>query len=161
MTIHKVHRLIAALAMLAAIGCDTNDPGEEPYLRELDQVRTATEQYQDMNAAMTAGYAVKATEHIQGMGIHQLKPDLLDDRFEAERPEILLYIEQPEGVMQLVGVEYAVPVDLDNPASAPEGFTGDTDVWVINEEISLWTLHAWIWRDNPDGVFAPFNPRVH
>ncbi len=72
-----------------------------------------------------------------------------------------MYIERPEGGMQLVGVEYAVPVDLDNPAPAPEGFTGDTDVWVINEEISLRTLHAWIWLENPDGVFAPFSPLVH
>ncbi len=33
----------------------------------------------------------------------------------------LMYIERPEGGIQLVGVEYAVPVDLDNPAPAPEG----------------------------------------
>lgn len=24
----------------------------------------------------------------------------------------------------------------------------------------LWTLHAWIWKDNPDGVFAPTNPTL-
>ncbi len=23
-----------------------------------------------------------------------------------------------------------------------------------------WTLHVWIWRANPDGIFAPFNPNV-
>jgi len=24
----------------------------------------------------------------------------------------------------------------------------------------LWTLHAWVFEFNQDGVFAPFNPRV-
>jgi len=43
---------------------------------------------------------------------------------------------------------------------SPEGFTGDDDHWQRNDTFGLWTLHAWIWYRNPDGVFADFNPRV-
>jgi len=57
-----------------------------------------------------------------------------------------------------VGVEYAVPVSC---GAAPEGFTGDADEWE-NETGSprLWTLNAWIWRHNPNGIFASVNPLV-
>jgi hypothetical protein len=24
----------------------------------------------------------------------------------------------------------------------------------------FWTLHAWVWKDNPDGLFNPTNSRV-
>jgi hypothetical protein len=24
-----------------------------------------------------------------------------------------------------------------------------------------WMLHAWIWKDNPAGVFTPTNPEIH
>jgi hypothetical protein len=24
----------------------------------------------------------------------------------------------------------------------------------------FWTLHAWVWKDNPDGVFNPTNSQV-
>jgi hypothetical protein len=29
-----------------------------------------------------------------------------------------------------------------------------------NNALSLWALHAWIWRHNPLGMFADYNPRV-
>lgn len=149
---------LVTLALL--IGCDQGSPDADPAQRELAQLRTATEAFASFEAAMAAGYTVRATDHWTGMGIHYLNPDLLDDTFEPAKPEILMYVEQPGGTMEFVGVEYAVPVDLDNPAPAPEGFTGDADAWVINEQFSLWTLHAWVVLDNPDGIFASHNPRV-
>ena len=148
------------LALILLLGCDQSTPDADPAQRELAQLRTATEAFASFEAAMAAGYTVRATDHWPGMGVHYLNPDLLDETFEPEKPEILMYIEQPNGTMEFVGVEYAVPVDLANPAPAPEGFTGDADAWVINEQFSLWTLHAWVALDNPDGIFAPRNPRV-
>ncbi len=26
--------------------------------------------------------------------------------------------------------------------------------------LPLWVLHAWVWKDNPAGVFADWNPAV-
>ena len=43
---------------------------------------------------------------------------------------------------------------------APAGFVGRADEWDANQAFNLWTLHAWVYEFNPDGVFAPMNPRV-
>jgi len=29
-----------------------------------------------------------------------------------------------------------------------------------NDVFQLWGLHAWVWKDNPSGMFANWNPRV-
>ncbi|GAB2777121.1 hypothetical protein GCM10010465_24780 [Actinomadura fibrosa] len=131
------------------------------HLSELASVRAATARYHDFDKAMEDGYVVPVPGFFPNMGYHFLNPDYLDYTFEAERPELLIYVPDKNGKMRLVGVEYAVPIDdLENPQPAPEGFTGDSDVWTINRDAHLWTLHAWIWYHNPDGIFAARNPRV-
>ena len=62
------------------------------------------------------------------------------------------------GPRRLVAVEYAIPLALS--ARAPAGFAGSADQWSANQAFQLWTLHAWVYEFNPDGVFAPHNPRV-
>ena len=147
----------ALLALLA--GCDADAPAPDPLQAQLDAVRAATARYQDFAAAQADGYTVDATGYRTGMGHHFLNPALLDGTFEAERPELLMYV-PVHGGMVLVGVEYATPAGLASPPPAPEGFAGAADVWVINEEFGLWTLHLWNWLENPDGRFAPMNPRL-
>ena len=75
-----------------------------------------------------------------------------------EKPELLVYANSPSGGLQLVAVEYAVPLSLST--DPPEGFSGDQDVWDVNTEFQLWTLHCWVWYNNPDGIFAEYNSRV-
>jgi hypothetical protein len=29
-----------------------------------------------------------------------------------------------------------------------------------NDTFGIWALHAWVWKDNPSGIFADWNPRV-
>jgi hypothetical protein len=83
----------------------------------------------------------------------------MDATFEHQRPEILVYAAIPDtNNMQLVAVEYAVPTNL--AATPPEGFDGKLDEWDRNDTFGLWTLHAWIWLPNPNGVFADTNPRL-
>ena len=85
---------------------------------------------------------------------------LLDANFDPEHPEVLLYAPVPhENRMELVGVEYVVPLNLSS--GAPAGFDGDADVWRNNSEgLGLWELNAWIWLNNSNGIFAFHNPRV-
>jgi hypothetical protein len=93
------------------------------------------------------------------MGFHYLKPSSLDADFQRDKPELLVYAPDAfKNRLQLVAVEYAVPLDLS--PTPPEGFTGDDDIWHMNEEFGLWTLHVWLWAENPDGIFAEFNPRI-
>ncbi len=34
----------------------------------------------------------------------------------------------------------------------PEAFTGDDDVWELEEPLLIVVLNAWIWRRNPHGT---------
>ena len=126
--------------------------------RELARARRATAKYHDISAAIADGYA-DINVFIPNMGFHYLKSSILDAEFDPARPELLVYAQDLcEGRMRLVAVEYVVPTSL--TAVAPEGFTGDSDHWHRQDQFGLWTLHAWIWFRNPDGVFAELNPRV-
>jgi hypothetical protein len=29
-----------------------------------------------------------------------------------------------------------------------------------NDAFQLWGLHVWLWKDNPNGIFADWNPVV-
>jgi hypothetical protein len=124
---------------------------------ELQRARRATARYHDIRNAVADGY-VDINVVIPNMGRHFLKDSLLDAKFEAERPELLVYSPHENGRMELVAVEYAVPLDLS--AAAPDGFRGTADQWFADRRFGLWTLHAWTWKDNPDGVFSPTNTRV-
>ena len=127
--------------------------------RELAQVRSATARYHDISQALYDGY-VDINVFVSGQGFHYLNPspDVLDAHFQLDKPEILVYAMDPSNRLRLVAVEYAVPVSLS--PTPPEGFTGDADVWALNEDFGLWTLHCWVWHENPNGIFAEFSPTV-
>jgi hypothetical protein len=124
---------------------------------ELNRARQATARYHNINHAIADGY-IDINVFIPQMGYHYLKPEILDTDFDPAKPELLVYADFGNGHLRLVAVEYAVPIALSE--TAPEGFTGTGDHWHRNETFGLWTLHAWIWHHNPDGMFADFNPRV-
>ena len=124
--------------------------------RELDQVRAATAQFHDLSQAVFDRY-IDIDVFVSGQGFHFLKRSLLDGQFEVDKPEILVYA-PINGRMQLVCVEYAVPISLSS--TPPEGFTGSSDVWEFNADFQLWTLHCWVWKNNPNGIFADTNPLV-
>jgi len=127
-------------------------------LKELQQARDATAKYQDINNAFADGY-IDINVVMPNMGYHFQKPKLVDSVFNVRKPELLVYNKKKDGSFVLVAVEYAVP--LNQSVNAPKGFTGKQDVWDHNTTFGLWTLHAWIWKDNPDGIFNPTNPDVH
>ena len=169
--------LIAVIAVVGSmIGCDAAvvPPSEAPLIledasaakagaqgvlhHELLQARAGTARYRNVQNALDDGYDDLGIDLcVTGQGCHYLNVVLLDDTFDPENPEILLYAPNPHsGHLQLVGVEYAVP----DKYPRPEGFTGDQDVWELNTDFKLWVLHAWVWQVNPNGVFADTNPDV-
>jgi hypothetical protein len=152
----------AASAVPAALSAAPHHgPYRQPLgplpVAELQRARRATARYHDIRNAVADGY-VDINVVIPNMGRHFLKDSLVDAKFEVERPELLVYSPHENGRMELVAVEYAVPLDLS--AAAPEGFRGAADEWFADQRFGLWTLHAWAWKDNPDGVFSPTNARV-
>lgn len=131
----------------------------EQTVSELRLAKSATEKYRSLDVARADGYAdINVVQ--QNMGFHYMKSTLVDSVFNPEKPEILVYNKQHDGSIQLVAVEYAVPIPL-TPTKAPEGFTGSSDAWTYSTTFNLWLLHAWVWEYNPQGIFNPTNPLVH
>ena len=125
-------------------------------LRELARARRATAKYHDLANALADGY-VDGNLYTSGEGYHYINPLLVDGHFDLEQPEVLLYAARPgEQGLKLVAVEYVSP----NTFPVPEGFTGDDDVWESEEPFPIWVLNAWIWLDNPNGLFTFLNPRI-
>jgi len=125
---------------------------------QLADVVSATARFQDVSQALAEQY-VDIGVFIPHMGHHYMRQDLVDGHFDPEHPELLVYADDPcGGALQLVAVEYAIP--LDQSKNMPRGFAGNLDVWDANDDFGLWTLHAWVWKYNPDGVFAPLNQQV-
>ena len=126
---------------------------------QLDQVRDATARFLDVEKATAEGY-LDIGLFVPNMGWHYMKEKLVDERFDPDKPELLVYADDPcGGKRKLVAVEYAVPLALSK--RAPVGFFGRADEWDANQTFQLWTLHAWVFEFNPDGVFAPMNRRVN
>jgi hypothetical protein len=129
-------------------------------LLELQQVRAATARYQNIEHAFGDSYEDIGLV-MPNMGYHFLKAQLVSPVFDMMKPAILVYNKKDNGKFELVAVEYAVPMSSLPPHVAPEGFTGNDDEWDENTlNTGWWTLHAWVWKNNPDGVFKPMNPLV-
>ena len=92
-----------------------------------------------------------ATRGGDGISLHQA----LDGSAVAAEPELLVYMPGDDGVQHLVAVEYLVPGSPDD--TPPELFGHQFHFTPL---VSGWTLHAWIWRNNPDGLFEDFNPKL-
>lgn len=157
------HAAGAAAAVGAGLGLS---PGVE---RELEGLRQITAPFQDVEQARAAGYHVLVThpetgaaclshESHGGMGFHYLNPELVDAEVDIDRPEAILYEEAPDGSLRLVAVEYVIPFDL-RPATEPPPVLFGQE-FVQNHTFDLWALHVWVWKPNPSGVFADYNPDV-
>ncbi len=161
----KISAAVAATLLTgAAFAHGDHDPNQghqkpPPFaILQLDQVRDATARYRDVEKAEAAGYHDIGL-FVPNMGWHYMKDSLVDGKFEPTKPELLVYADDPcGGKRHLVAVEYVVP--FSESRRAPEGFFGRADEWDHNADFELWTVHAWLYEYNPDGVFAPFNPRI-
>lgn len=132
---------------------------------KLSAVRNATEKYHDVEVAETDGYAPTpecVEDSAGGMGIHYINQRLIGDgKSVPTKPEVLLYEQGSDG-LELVGVEYfvvAAEAKKDPPVVLGEEMMGPMPGHGPDEP-EHYDLHAWVWKDNPNGVFAPFNPNV-
>lgn len=137
------------------------------------RARAATEAYHDLNAAIAAGYRLVGPD-FPGMGEHWVHTRRIVQReLSVEHPAILSYL-RIDGEPVLTGVAYARPVGA---GEAPPDFilpglwhfhTGsiDEETLILNPEAMhhspedqprLAMFHAWIWTENPDGLFAQDN----
>ena len=131
--------------------------------RGFGEVRAATAAFASIDAAVAAGYAGEVPKcfidaHHGAMGHHHLNRGYVDAKVEVPRPEILLYERRADGSYALNGVEYIIPFRLWPRDSVPPTIMGET--MRQEDELKLWYLHMWIWKQNPAGLFADWNPEV-
>lgn len=119
------------------------------------------------------------------MGIHFFRPDLLGitgppsprvngtgTHTDFHQPSILIYEPQKDGSLALVAVENLVFKAAWEKAghTAPPSYQGvpydhmfDDPATAIDEAHMFephYDRHVWLYRDNPNGIFAQFNPTV-
>ena len=132
---------------------------------QVGKLRAATAQFHDIEVARTAGSTVALTgcykDEMGGkgaMGYHFGKGSAINATVDQLEPEALLYEPQKNGRLRLVGVEYIVPfteVSADSPPPRAYGLD-----FKKNFVFNVWALHVWVWKNNPSGIFADWNPDV-
>lgn len=157
---------------------------------QLNKVQRDTRQFQNVSNAIAAGYALPSpavcvSSPAGTMGVHFVNSRLIGNTaVVAEHPEVLLYLPNDRGGYELVGVEYFAPVLLRNVSTGAVAPWFRSDRWgagyqVVNPAPTLfgqtfngpmaghdpgmpwhYDLHAWIWKNNPSGMFADFNPSI-
>lgn len=178
------------LTLLASVGLSAcqNDPRpSEPSLAatlqrsagdmsritdgsQLAELRQVTERFKSLEVAKEAGYATQITpcwaHHSAGaMGYHYGNTNLFDASAVLLQPEVVIYEPEKNGRMRLVGLEYIVPLaaweaaghDLNNAADVPQ-LLGQK--FTRHSSLPIFKLHIWLWRNNPSGTYADWNPKV-
>jgi hypothetical protein len=127
----------------------------------LQSVRRATAKFHSTNQALEAGYIPDdhcvSAPGLGGMGYHWVNPSLVDPIFDPLKPEAILYATGPGGNLRLIALEYIV-INVGQPAP----MFGDQpfDVGGTPVPVAHWSLHVWLYENNPSGLFAPFNPNI-
>jgi hypothetical protein len=146
---------------------------------QLDQARNATAAFQnfanlpkefgqlkDKNGIACIDMPAMPGMPASAMGIHYVNGNRVGDPNEiASKPEAIIYEPQADGSLKLVAVEYVVlksAWDADH-TGRPHLFGQEFNFTTDNNRFGLppfYSLHAWLWKHNPAGMFAPFNPDV-
>ena len=127
----------------------------------LQAVRQATARFHSKTQALKAGYERNdncvSVPGLGGMGYHWLNPTLVDAVFDPLQPEVMLYATGSDGELKLVAIEYIV-LDVGQEQPAFAGYPFDIRGTPLNEP--HWSLHVWLYEENPNGIFTPFNPNI-
>jgi hypothetical protein len=150
---------------------DVNVALEEGYIRD------------PHNLCITAEMEGQPAEK-GAMGIHYFRPDMLgitatEPRVDGKgthtdflNPSIVIYEPQADGSLELVAVENLVFMESWKAAGhdgAPTSHGHEWEAMVDDPATEVdeahgfqphYELHAWVFRENPNGPFEPFNPNV-
>jgi hypothetical protein len=135
---------------------------------ELAAVRSVTARYQSLQQAIKAGYEpfyVCAEQPGVGtMGQHYVKFSLVGDpAVDPLQPEALVYEPQPGGGYKLVALEWVKVGPATNPAPKVFGIdmlhVGSGNRYGIEPD-GFYERHYWLYKSNPMGAFADWNPTV-
>jgi hypothetical protein len=164
---------LVALAVTAAALAGRGSAGG------LGTAKAATAQYRDLPSAKAAGYgllkdkngiaciAMDSMPEMGAMGVHYANPRLVGDGdLDLRAPEALVYQPAGAGKLRLAAIEYVVlkaAWDAKH-ASAPVMFGRRFNSTPAGNRFGLpayYSLHVWLFKQNPAGEFSMWNPLVH
>ena len=178
-----------AVMLVSQAGAAFAQAPQNPGAASAAQARSATAKYHSLTVAKKAGYSILADTAgitciaepgMGAMGVHYVNGDLVKDpAIDATHPEALVYAPDAHGRLHLAAVEYVV-IASDWEASQPQlpnmGYTTAvtpapprlfgqpfdfTDAPNRYGLPPFYSLHAWVWKNNPAGAFTMWNPSVH
>lgn len=128
-------------------------------------VRKSTARYHSTTQALRAGYDLDehcvAHPTLGGMGYHWVNGDLIDPEYNPLQPEAVLYIDGHENNLRLIALEYIViNVGQPHPHFGDHPFDIGGVPPLMQQDIPHWSLHVWMYENNPAGMFTPFNPNI-
>ena len=162
---HVALKAAAALVLCAGLVGSTSSAVAAKPNPELKRVKAATARFHSVKQAQEAGYLappVCVSSPAGGMGYHFQNRALMNDGvLDPERPEILLYERAANGRYKLTGVEYYLPARQTPAAPVLFGQTFQGPMPAHNPSMQVhYDLHVWLWKHNPRGMFAEWNPDV-
>ena len=164
--------LLAGIVLLGACSEEPTitEPGAEMQAGALTQLspgaahdlaalRSATASFHRIEVAKAAGYDVQFpagcfSSPAGAMGFHYLNGAKVGTLAPGE-PQLVIYEPQKNGTLKLVGVEFILP---GAPTDTPPVLFGQTLEY--NSTFGVWALHVWAWKNNPEGMFADWNPKA-
>ncbi|MGH7385973.1 MAG: hypothetical protein ACREKG_12430 [Candidatus Rokuibacteriota bacterium] len=138
------------------------------------EARTATARFNSVTQAERSGYGpfpagvplhecIMALDDSGGMGIHWVNGNLLNDELDELTPEVLVYAPRPNGLLELVALEYVIFDSAVPAGTTPTVFGEDLTLVPAGNRYEIpafWQKHIWLYEDNEAGLFADFNPSV-
>lgn len=134
-------------------------------------IREATSRYRDPDVAIADGYlptdVCGEDPELGGMGYHYVNPKFVADLvIDPTLPEVLVYATDHHGRLRLVAIEYVTAdtygdlgTDDDRPSLFGHPFDGPMEGHEPGQPVH-YDIHAWVWKHNPAGELAQFNPDV-
>jgi len=170
--------IFAVILSLASMTAVWSAAAQDQYKAQIDALRKSLEKYQDYKVAVrdlclsTVGCVHYSGEKIAGhmeyakgaMGVHFVNLTVKGPP-DPMKPNVLIY--EPVGKkLKLVAVEWLVPLTPDTkqaPSLFGQTFMGPMEGHepLIPKEFVHYDLHAWLFKDNPLGMFAATNPKVN
>ena len=168
----------ALVVLLGLVGTTLRtNAAEERYQAQIDALRKSMEKYKDYKVAVrdlylsTVGCVHYSGEKMAGhmhypkgaMGVHFVNLTIRGAP-DPMKPNILIY--EPVGKdLRLVAVEWLVPLTAKTrkrPSLFGKPFDGPMEGHepLIPKQYVHYDLHAWLFKDNPLGMFTPTNPNV-
>ena len=158
-------------AAIVTIGADDDDEeddedGVESSEEQAQAVIDANARYLDVDNALADGFVFVEPSCTEGVGIHHLNPERFFLPLDPNKPTILMYAPDGEGGLDLVALEWNVPITIlpgfpDVIPPPPELFglrmEGPVDISPVPLP-PFYFLHVGL--DNPRGMFAFLNPEV-